>query len=82
VIAVASEKSHEEELAFVWKRIVSGDRIRIFHDFYGGQWIELTPRWQFWRRRRIFLTASEVFEIKTALREGQATGLLRRRAMA
>ncbi|MEQ1714506.1 MAG: hypothetical protein ABL907_00750 [Hyphomicrobium sp.] len=80
-MTVAVVTSHDEELALVWKRIVSGDRIRIFHDFYGGQWIELTPRWQFWRRRRVLLTATEVFEIKSALREGRYSAL-RNRAIA
>lgn len=76
------EAKHAEELAFVWHRIVSGDRIRMFCDFYGGHWIELTPRWQFWRKVRIRLNATEMFEIRTVLSEGRQIGSRRDNAIA
>ena len=41
---MSPELDHAEQVAWVWRRIVAGDRIRIFCDYYGAHWIELTPR--------------------------------------
>jgi len=79
---VSWEVKHAEELEFVWHRIVSGDHIRTFCDYYGGHWIELTPRWQFWRKVRIRLTATEMFEIRAVLSEGRKIGSRRDNAIA
>lgn len=76
------ETKHADEVQLVWQRIVSGDRIRMICDYYGGHWIELTPRWQFWRKRRIRLSAAEMFQIKSALSEGRRIGSRRDNAIA
>lgn len=66
-----------EELALVWQRIVAGDRIRIWCDYFGGHWIELTPRWQIWRRRRVRLSATEMFQVKSALSQRRRSAIVR-----
>jgi len=82
VVKVSSELDHTGQVAWVWRRIVAGDRIRMFCDYYGGHWIELMPRWQFWRKRRVRLTPTEMFEIRTALSEGRRIGSRRDNAIA
>ena len=52
----------------VLDRIAAGDRVRFFTDFYGVQYIELVPKWQFWRKKRIRLNASEAEQIKSQLK--------------
>jgi hypothetical protein len=47
--------------------VQSGYRVKFFHDFYGRQWIELRPRWLFWPKKRIHLSADEVLRVKAAL---------------
>lgn len=42
----------------------AGGRIKIFCDYCGGHWIELTPCWQFWSKRRR-LTPTGMFEIRS-----------------
>lgn len=66
----------------VWNRIVKGDRVRIYQDFYGGQWIELKPRWQFWRRQRVRMSPQEMAVIKSALRETRQVDARRVSAVA
>lgn len=61
------------KIDFVRGRIASGDQVRIYHDFYGGQWIELRPRWQFWRKKRLQLAPRELAAIKTALKGAPRT---------
>ena len=61
---MSPELDHAEQVAWVWRRIVAGDRIRMFCDYYGGHWIELTPCWQFWSKRRR-LTPTGMFEIRS-----------------
>lgn len=82
MVKVSSELDHTEQVAWVWRRIVAGDRIRMFCDYYGGHWIELMPRWLFWRKRRVRLTPTEMFEIRTALSEGRRIGSRRDNAIA
>ena len=52
----------------VLERIAAGDRVRFVTDFYGVQYVELVPRWQFWRKKRIRLNASEAEHIKSQLK--------------
>lgn len=59
----------EETSEFVRKRIARGDRIRFLQDFYGGQFVELTPRWQFWRKMRLRLDAREVALLKSEIKD-------------
>ena len=66
---MSSEATGVLDLAFIQSRIASGDRVRFYHDFYGGNWIELTPRWQFWRKKRMQLGPVEVTQLKSILRE-------------
>jgi hypothetical protein len=82
VSIVSWEKKHAEELQLVWHRIVSGDRIRMYCDYYGGHWIELQPRWRFWVKVRVRLTAAEMFEIRAVLAEGRRIGSRRDNAIA
>ena len=80
--SVTGFESSGEKTEMVWTRIVKGDRARIFQDFYGGQWVELTPRWQLWRRRRVRLSPQEMAVIKSALRETRQVDARRVSAMA
>lgn len=79
---MGSGNLEDGKVEFVWGRIVSGDRTRIFQDFYGGQWIELTPRWTFWRKKRVRLSPAEMAVIKSALRESRQVDARRVSAMA
>ncbi len=54
---------------FVRKRIARGDKIRFLQDFYGGQFVELTPRWQFWRKKRLKIDAREAAQIKSEIKD-------------
>ena len=54
------------------KRLEAGDRIRFFQDYYGSQWVELRNAWLFWHRKKIKLSAEEIFELKTMLRSRRA----------
>ncbi len=79
---MSPELDHAEQVAWVWRRIVAGDRIRIFCDYYGAHWIELTPRWQLWRKRRVRLTPTEMFEIRCVLSENRRIGSRRDNVIA
>lgn len=52
----------------ILNRVAAGDRVRFFTDFYGVQYVELVPRWQFWRKRRIRLNAGEAEILKSKLK--------------
>ncbi len=56
----------------VWHRIVSGDRIHMFCDFYGGHWIELRPRGSS-GAACASPERSEMFEIRTPFRKAAAS---------
>lgn len=49
----------------------AGDRIQMVCDYCGGRWIELTLRWQFWSKRRLRLTPTGMFEIRSILSENR-----------
>ncbi len=49
-------------------RVAAGDRVRFFTDFYGVQYVELVPRWQFWRKKRIRLDPNEAVFLKSKLK--------------
>lgn len=66
---MSSEAAGMRVLSMIQSRIASGDRVRFYNDFYGGQWIELRPRWQFWRKTRLRLDAAEAYALKARLRE-------------
>ena len=57
-----------DNCALVMKRLASGDRVRLLQDFYGVQYAEILPRWQFWRRRRVRLNPSEFDRLKAQLK--------------
>lgn len=52
----------------ILNRVVAGDRVRFFIDFYGVQYVELVPRWQFWRKKRVRLNAGEAELLKSKLK--------------
>jgi hypothetical protein len=54
-------------------RVAAGDRVRFFTDYYGVQYVELVPRWQFWRKQRIRLDASEAEILKSKLKTRTAS---------
>lgn len=58
----------ERNLALFKQRLEAGDKIKIVNDYYGGQWLEMRPRWQFWRRRRLRLSPQEMSQVKDELR--------------
>lgn len=57
------------DLNYVMRRIVVGDKIRFFEDFYGRQWIEVGPRWLFIFKKKIHFRNDEIATIKAALVE-------------
>lgn len=52
----------------ILNRVAAGDRVRFFTDYYGVQYVELVPRWQFWRKKRIRLDPSEAEILKSKLK--------------
>ncbi len=52
----------------ILNRVAAGDRVRFFTDFYGVQYVEVVPRWQFWRKKRIRLDAGEAELLKSKLK--------------
>ncbi|MEZ5899603.1 MAG: hypothetical protein R3D51_08935 [Hyphomicrobiaceae bacterium] len=74
---MSSKLDHAEQQALIWTRIGAGDRIRMYYDYYGAHWIELTPCWQFWRKRRFRLTPSEMAEIRSLLSPQRRAGAQR-----
>lgn len=53
---------------FVVGRVAKGDRVRFFQDYYGVQYAELVPKWQFWRKTRVRLSPEEFAQIRADLR--------------
>lgn len=64
-----------EKCALVLERVARGDKVRFLQDFYGVQYAELVPRWQFWRgKTRVRLSALEIDRLKAALRSQRIAG--------
>jgi hypothetical protein len=62
------------DMAFVLRRLESGDRIRFVQGYYGQQWIELSRGWLLRRKTRITLPPDQIMQIKRALEQrGQAS---------
>ena len=56
------------DLKSIVKRIESGDKVRVYQDFYGQQWLHLSRGWQIWRRKRIKVHSQDMEEVHAALR--------------
>lgn len=52
----------------ILNRVAAGDRVRFFTDYYGVQYVEVVPRWQFWRKKRIRLDPVEAEILKSRLK--------------
>jgi hypothetical protein len=57
------------DLEFILDRVRSGDKLRFFQDYYGGQWVEVTSGWLIKRKTRIDMQSDEVLALKSALRD-------------
>jgi hypothetical protein len=55
------------DLAFVMQRVDEGDKVQIFQDFYGRQWLELSRGWLLKRKTRVQLKADEMMKVRAVL---------------
>lgn len=53
---------------FVRERIKLGDRVRFMQDYYGCQYVEVRPRWLFWRKTLLRIAPEEAARIRSELR--------------
>lgn len=57
-----------DNCAFVLQRMAHGDRVRFLQDYYGVLYVELVPKWKFWRKTRVRLASEEFIELKAQIR--------------